>query len=379
MSEYQYYEFRKIQSSLSDEAMQEMYDFSSRAEVSRTSASFTYNYGDFPVDPIEVLTQYFDALFYTASWGSRRLAFRFPISGINYEAFRRFGFGETIDIKLQDANLIVDLFFQDESLCDWVDGEGTLDRVIGLYDDLLDEDYRPLFLALLQAVFLEHGWDPNVALAPVPPGLRELSERHRALIDLFGIDADLVAAAASFSNPIRRVSNEDLAQAIEAMPAAQRAGFLRRMVLGEPPSVVIAELRGQLRSGARVAKGSNAAALPSPASAATLFAKARQMQPDRERETSEREAALEVQRLEAIERDEEALWRLVDELIAGKTVKTYDKAVGILKDLHAVALHKQRMEEFLRRIEGIRGKYSRLTGLQWRIENAKLLERLETK
>ena len=71
--------------------MQEMCDLSSRAEVSRTSASFTYNYGDFPVDPIEVLTQYFDALFYTASWGSRRLAFRFPISGINYEAFRRFG------------------------------------------------------------------------------------------------------------------------------------------------------------------------------------------------------------------------------------------------------------------------------------------------
>ena len=201
MSEYQYYEFRKIQSSLSDEAMQEMYDFSSRAEVSRTSASFTYNYGDFPVDPIEVLTQYFDALFYTASWGSRRLAFRFPISGINYEAFRRFGFGETIDIKLQDANLIVDLFFQDESLCDWVDGEGTLDRVIGLYDDLLDEDYRSLFLSWLQAAFLEHGWDPNVALPPVPPGLREFSERHRALIDLFGIDSDLVSAAASFSDP----------------------------------------------------------------------------------------------------------------------------------------------------------------------------------
>jgi len=62
MSEYQYYEFRKIESSLSDEAMQEMCDLSSRAGVSRTSASFTYNYGDFPVDPIEVLTQYFDAL-----------------------------------------------------------------------------------------------------------------------------------------------------------------------------------------------------------------------------------------------------------------------------------------------------------------------------
>jgi hypothetical protein len=104
-----------------------------------------------------VLAQHFDALFYTASWGSRGLAFRFPISAINYEVFRRFAFGGTIDIKRKDAHLIVDLFFQDESLCDWVDGEGTLDRVIEVYDDLLDEDYRPLFLAWLQAAFLGHG------------------------------------------------------------------------------------------------------------------------------------------------------------------------------------------------------------------------------
>jgi hypothetical protein len=74
MSTYQYYEFRKIESSLSDEAMQTISDLSSRAQVSRTSASFTYNYGDFRSDPLEVLRQHFDALFYTANWGSRRLA-----------------------------------------------------------------------------------------------------------------------------------------------------------------------------------------------------------------------------------------------------------------------------------------------------------------
>ena len=49
MSEYQYYEFRKIESSLSDKAMQEISDLSSRAQVSKNSASFTYNYGDFQV------------------------------------------------------------------------------------------------------------------------------------------------------------------------------------------------------------------------------------------------------------------------------------------------------------------------------------------
>src|SRR4029077_1552447 len=114
----------------------------------------------------------------------------------------------------------------DAELSDWVDGEGTLDRLLGLYDDLCAEDYRPLFLPWLQATFLEGGWEPDAALPPVPPGLRELSERHPALIDLFDIDSDLVNAAASFSDPIRQASNEDLAQAIESMPVAQQTGFL---------------------------------------------------------------------------------------------------------------------------------------------------------
>jgi hypothetical protein len=108
MSKYQYYGLRKIESSLSDEAIQEISDLSSLAQVSRTSASFTYHYGDFRGDPIKVLTLHFDALFYTASWGSRRVAFRFRISANNYEVLRRFAFSETIDIKRKDAHLIVD-------------------------------------------------------------------------------------------------------------------------------------------------------------------------------------------------------------------------------------------------------------------------------
>jgi hypothetical protein len=69
----------------------------------------------------------------------------------------------------------------------------------------------------------------------------------------------------------------------------------------------------------------------------------------------------------------------VDELIAGKTVKAYNQAVGILKNLRVLALHKQRLEEFVRRVDGIRGQYSRRSRLQLRIENAKLLEGFESK
>jgi hypothetical protein len=227
--------------------MEEISALSSRAHVSRNSASFTYHYGDFPADPISVLMRHFDALFYMANWGSRRLVFRFPVSAIDCDAVQRFALGETISIEQKNVHVIVDLWFEDEGVHEWVDGEGTLDRILGLYDDLLVADYRPMFLSWLQAAFLERGWEPDVTLPPVPAGLRKLSERHRALIDLFEIDSDLVAAAASFSDPIRQASNEELAQAIESMPAEQQIGFLRRMVLGEPASVVAAELRRQLR------------------------------------------------------------------------------------------------------------------------------------
>lgn len=168
MSEYQYYEFRKIDSSLSDRAMEEISALSSRAHVSRNSASFTYHYGDFPADPIKVLMRHFDALFYMANWGSRRLAFRFPVSAIDWKAFQRFALGETISIEQKNVHVIVDLWFEDEGLHEWVDGEGTLDRILGLYDDLLDADYRPLFLSCCERRFWS--MDGN----PMPPSRRYL-------------------------------------------------------------------------------------------------------------------------------------------------------------------------------------------------------------
>jgi hypothetical protein len=152
------------------------------------------------------------------------------------------------------------------------------------------------------------------------------------------------------------------------MPAEQQIGFLRRIVLGEPPSVVAAELRRQLRIGSRFLEASGAAPLASPASSGVLFAKARRMQSGRKRKASEREAALKLRRLEALERDEESLWRRVDELIAGKTVKSYDEAIGFLKDLSDLALHKKRRKEFVCRVQTILGKYPRLSGLQSRIK-----------
>ena len=182
----------------------------------------------------------------------------------------------------------------------------------------------------------------------------------------------MAAAAEPFSAPLRRVSNEDMALALESVPDYEKAALLKRMVVGESPSTVVAELRRRLRIDAL--SGQAHTGQPDPAiMAGVLFAKARQIQADRENAAKEQEAARRLQRLAEIDRHQEGLWRRVDELIAGKTIKAYDEAIGILKDLRDLAVHQQKRKEFVPRVEAIRGRYSRLSGLQWRIKQAALL------
>jgi hypothetical protein len=61
MSEYQYYEFRAIDRSLTDRQMQELRATSTRAAISRTSFSNHYEYGDLKANPRDLVVKYFDA------------------------------------------------------------------------------------------------------------------------------------------------------------------------------------------------------------------------------------------------------------------------------------------------------------------------------
>jgi hypothetical protein len=371
MSEYQYFQFRKTSGTLSDQARKEVSKLSSRAQISGASASFTYDYGDFPADPIRILERHFDILVYLANWGSRRLAFRFPVSAVDFNTLRQFEFGEAIGIKRKGDYIIVDLFFDDEDFGDWGDVEGIMDGVLGLHEDLLGGDYRGLFLSWLHAAALEDGNELDVVLPPVPPDLQELSGTHQALIDFFGIDTDLVTASIPFGASLSAAPNGALLEALEKMPAVEMAGLLRRLLVGESPSLVVAELRKRLRE--KGGDPSDDALAATRVSAAVLIAQARQIGMDREREAIERKAKLELLRIEAIESDEERLWRRVDELIAHKVIKAYDEAVLILKDLLDLALHKNRRDEFGRRVKAIQARHPRLTGLRYRIQEAELL------
>jgi hypothetical protein len=51
MSEYQYYEFQSLERSLTNDELSAISKLSSRVELSKTKAIFTYSYGDFPGNP----------------------------------------------------------------------------------------------------------------------------------------------------------------------------------------------------------------------------------------------------------------------------------------------------------------------------------------
>src|SRR6202021_2874773 len=60
MSEYQYYEFQAIHRPVSEADRQALRDLSTRARITATSFTNTYEWGDFKGDPAKLMEQWFD-------------------------------------------------------------------------------------------------------------------------------------------------------------------------------------------------------------------------------------------------------------------------------------------------------------------------------
>ena len=222
MSEYQYYEFQAIDRPLTPEAREEMKRLSSRVQLTATSASFVYNYGDFRGNPHQVLAEYFDIMLYIANWGTRQLAFRFPASSLNREALEPYLFGEGITLDEVGDYLILDIVFHDEDGGNWgwVEGEGWLSGLVQLREDILQGDFRALYLGWLKFAQYEYEIlepDEDLPEPPVPPGLGQLSPALQQFIDFFELDSDLVTAAAQASATVKPSETVELSPLLDQL------------------------------------------------------------------------------------------------------------------------------------------------------------------
>lgn len=365
MSEYQYYEFQAIDRPLSEADRQALRDLSTRARITATSFTNSYEWGDFKGDPAKLMERWFDLHLYLTNWGSRRLMIRLPKRLVDRRLLDAFlGEVDCAALSVSGENLIVDISCDEVEFEDWDDGSGWLAALAPLRSEVLAGDLRMFYLLWLAAVQAE----VFEADQPEPmPGIGPMSASLEAFAEFFGIDSDLVQAAAERSAVAMASTSspEAVRGIISAMPDTDKTAMLSRLFNGDP--YVGAELRAKVRN--RIASGADATPigartvgeLRARANAIGLAreeAAAEKLAAEHKRRAKEAEKARQA-RLLAIVRRGEGVWREVEAEIERRSAAAYDKAAELLLDLQALAKQRGTIEDFLRRLHAIREKHVR--------------------
>ena len=365
MSEYQYYEFQAIDRPLSEADRQALRDLSTRARITATSFTNSYEWGDFKGDPAQLMERWFDLHLYLANWGSRRLMIRLPKRLIDRHLLGAFlGEVDCAELRVSGENLILDIGLDEVEFEDWDDGSGWLAALTPLRAEVLAGDLRLFYLLWLTAVQA----DAFEADEPEPmPGIGPMSASLEAFAEFFGIDPDLVQAAAERSAvaiPSASTSG-DVQKILSALTDREKTGMLTRLFDGD--AHVAAELRAKVRermafeAGAPTATARAVGELRARARAIGLAreqAATEKLASERKRRAEEAEKARRA-RLAAIARRGEGVWGEVETEIERRNAPGYDKAAGLLCDLKAIAEERGEIEDFLRRLRAIRERHVR--------------------
>ncbi len=361
MSEYLYYEFQTIDRPLSEQEQAEVDALSSHIDVTPSRAVVTYHYSDFKHDPKKVLVKYFDAMLYTANWGTRRLMFRFPKSLVSLADMAPFYLDEGVDIETIGDHVVLDIWYDEEG-GDWVE-EITLSPFLRLREDILHGDYRMLYLGWLQAAtrddveLIEEDLEP-----PVPPGLGEL---HTALAEfrrMFGVDPHLLKVAAQASPPLHVQPIGEMKQAIARLPRSVCDDLLTRLLRGE------AHLDLALRRELTAFVPRMAVSMPPRRMLGQLAAEA-----ERLRDAAKRRQAREAERkrilaLQTLAQNEERMWQEIEELLQGYSAKAYDEACQRMRQLDELATFQGAQEAFRRRVASLCQRYARRSSFVQRLK-----------
>jgi hypothetical protein len=366
MSEYQYYEFQAIDRPLTTEEQRAVSNLSSRVEPHPRRAVFVYHYSDLPTNAKDLLAKYYDAMFYIANWGTTRLLFRFPNTLINIKQLEPYCVEDTITCETIGDYVVLDMSWDDEEWHgDWVEGEGSLDGLITLRDDILQQDYRVLYLAWLSAL---HTWEitENMVEPAVPPGLHKLTPPLRRFMELFHVDDSLVTIAAKASPTQQKISLSHLRQKIAALPRDECDDWLLRLVQGKEAHLSLLFQRyllsGQESKSAKIGRRTVGELL------ALAEVEAEQVRKQFAAEAETRR----IRELEALAPKVKETWTFAEQLIQQGNGRAYDEALQLLVKLHNLAVHQGAEAAYKERLGRIRVAYPRRLALLERLDKAGL-------
>ncbi|MBM4460718.1 MAG: hypothetical protein FJ011_23660 [Chloroflexi bacterium] len=367
MSEYQYYEWQTLDRPLTPEQRAAVSKLSSHIEVTSSQAIVTYSWGDFKHDPKQVLARYFDAFLYLANWGSKRLAFRFPKGLLDPKPIEPYLWEYRIKLEPIGDCLILDISLDEEGGGEWIEGGGWLAALAPLRDDILQGDYRALYLAWLRAAELQDAEDAELA-PPTPPGLGKLSPPLASLVELFDLDEHLIQAAAEASPERGQMPGIPPEEAIARLPPAERDAFLARLTRGE------AHLSLALNRRLQELAGAPQLSVAAPRRTwGELRATADRLQREAKRRAAEAAEAKRIAELQAFAPREAETWRDVLALIEEKKPASYDKAIALLVQLRDLADYQSRGADFRARVANLQERYANRPALRDRLQRAELL------
>ena len=372
MSTYQYYEFQALDRPLTEKEQDYIHTLSSRVQVNRTQAIFVYNYGDFRGQPEQVLEKCFDIMLYTANWGSRQLMFRFPKSLINPLDLEPYEVPDGIEISTTEQSVLVDINISDEDLNGWTEGEGLLPKMLSLRDDLLQGDYRVLYLAWLKAVELCYDFEPDTCIEPpIPANLHNLSKPLQAFIEFIELNPDLIDAAAQLS-PLAETQSDSISELQKRIPQLseqERNDFLARLLQGELNLNL--KLSQHLRSLSQNSTPQTLSDSPGRtlSELLTLSVDAKKLRKQKEQQIAKQEK---IQKIQELAPRESYLWEQVFHEIGTKHAKGYDRAIVHLLNLQDIAEYQGKLPEFQARVRQIQQDYSNLRGVMSRLREFKL-------
>ncbi|MGL5032459.1 MAG: hypothetical protein ACRC6M_01495, partial [Microcystaceae cyanobacterium] len=261
-------------------------------------------------------------------------------------------------------------FHQEDGFCGWIEGEGRLDDLVALRQEILDQDYRSLYLAWLKAVTGDGSQaevDTTQMEPPIPAGLQTPSAAQEAFIELFEIDPHLVTVSATLSPDLKVNPEQSLETAIAQLSRADCDQFLVEILRGER------NLSNKLKRKLLEIVPTNSVVGQPQRTVEMLLQAAEQEAEEWAEKEKERAYKQKIKELKAFAPKEAATWSEIERLLTVPQAKNYDQVVKLLLQLQDLAHYQKRLLDFRGKVQTISQDYSNRSGLIRRLREAKLL------
>jgi hypothetical protein len=251
----------------------------------------------------------------------------------------------------------------------YTEGEGLIDRLIGIREELMRGDYRALFLGWLGNFEADEWRNPKaraVIMPPIPSGLDHLSPALAALIEHFPVDPDALTAAAQLSQG----STPDripIAAVLEKLSVSEMRALVARVAEGGGASVM-AELN-RLTYPPVVPTGGQTLRCTDFAAQVLEIRKTRQKK-EAEAAEANRRAKVEArkQHLASVFERSGSIWPGLEPLMEQKKASAYDQVAAQLKELRDAYAQAGGTSAFQQELTKFRQRYSGRSAMLRRIQ-----------